>query len=174
MLSAKFNYEQGIRNAQRLSIMDQYEKSNEDYKQQLKNNKAAARAAVQSQNKVYAGRAGEIREQVQDLKIQQKREAIATDYQLGQVGFTLDQAVFKAKQDIKATKLDFKNQRLAINAERSEITRQDQLNTVRSNRIDLTEDRRLDAVTGLGIEDRGLNLEQRNAIADRNFEMLSC
>ena len=155
----KFNYEQSIRNLQKLSILDQYKKSNEDYQTQLLYNQMAADAAVTSQNNVYKGRVGDIKQQAQDLQIQQQRESIATDYQLGQIGFTLDQALFKAKQDKKSTMLDYKNQMLSIESQKSDIALERQLQEIQKMQ--------------LGIEQEGLDLAERNAVADRNFEMIT-
>ena len=48
---ATFEYQQEMRNIQRLSILDQYEKSNDQYEQQLVWNEQAAKAARESQDK---------------------------------------------------------------------------------------------------------------------------
>ena len=59
----KFNYQQELRNIERLSILDRYKRDQDRYKQQLEWNQQAAKAARDSQDRVFEQRVGEIQEE---------------------------------------------------------------------------------------------------------------
>jgi len=149
---ATFEYQQELRNIERLSILDRYEKSQDQYKQQLVWNDQAARSAVEAQNRVFEERMGSIQEDYENQQLQMRRQNIQSQYNLDQAEFTLEQALYNADQQKSSAELQYKQQQLAIGAERS--------NNEKAN--DMLEIQRIAA-----------DNKERDAVADRNFEQLA-
>lgn len=192
---AKFQYEQEIRNLQRLSALDGYQQNQQQYKQQLINNQQAADAAVDSQNSAYESRLGQIEDASEDQYIAYDKTQRNTRYNLEQTEFTLDQAIYGAESDIAraenskkqnqleyddaiaSLKIDRKNSDIsltqALNASKSSqaasrLNYKNQLISIGSEKSNIQRSEEQAAIRKLSLDNK-----ERDAIADRNFETLS-
>ncbi len=183
-----FQYQQEYRNQQKLAILDQFERSRKDYMQQLVNNEAAAKAAVNSQNRQYDQRVGEARERSEDLRIGLQKEVRQGFYNLEQSQFTLDQALYQSESNkarselnlqttLKGIETDRKanNQQLSealytagSNRKRARLDFKSQLNSIRGAENDIQTNREKIAINQIEINNR-----ERDAVADRNFEAIA-
>ena len=209
----QFEYEQEIRNIQRLSALDQYEQNQQQYKNQLIFNEQAANAAVDSQNRVYESRLGEVEDQAEDQYIAYNQTQRNARYNLEQAEFSLDQAVYGAQSDLarvnvnrKQNELEYQNTiaGLQIDKQRSELQLNNALNNAANDRetSDIALTQALNSsksakaqsqlnyknqLVSIGAEEsniqraqeqatiRQINLDnqERDAVADRNFESLA-
>lgn len=212
-LQERFNYEQEIRNLQRLSALDQYNLNQQQYKQQLINNEQAANAARMSQNNVYESRLGEIGDQVEDNSLAFQSTQRNARYNLEQANFTLDQAIYGARSDLERASTNRKQNalqyedtiaNLQIDKKRSDLQLTNALNSAATDRenseIALTQalnssesaaaqsrlsyKNQLISIGGeqssiqrakeqAAIREITLNNQERDAIADRNFESIA-
>jgi hypothetical protein len=147
-----FTYQQELRNLERLSILDQYERSQDQYRQQLVFNQQAVDSAIASQNRVYMERIADARQQAEDNRLSLAQERSRSQYNLDQSEFSLAQALYNTEANKVAARQDYESQLLTIESERNSINKSTELR----------------ALEMLNIENR-----ERDAIADRNFESLT-
>ena len=147
-----YNYQQEIRNLQRLSIMDQYDKSQDMYKQQLVWNEKAAKDAVASQQAVYEQRLAEIQQAEIDQEIAYERSLNTAGYNLDQAEFTLSEAIRTLDKSEADAERQKQRDLLSIGEERDSITR---------------------AKEEIKIRRASLANRERDARADANFETIT-
>ena len=147
--SDTFKYQQEIRNLERISVMEQYEKAEDQYKQQLVWNDQAAQAALDSQDRVYNQRVSELKETFENQQVQMDRTNQTAGYNLDMAEFTLEQALYQKNASLRQIDLDSRSQQLSINAEKSDIIK---------------------AKNQLAIRKIQIENQERDAEADRNFD----
>lgn len=159
---AKYEYGLEQKAAGELAQIRQYQKNLKDVRTQLKYNKQDYNTAVKSQTDVFNQRVGEIEQTKQDQRIAMERTRIANQFNVGTTRLnakqTIEAANLKLEESLssselarKGANLDYKQTGLSIESERSQIKESQDL---------------------LEIQDRAIDFQERNAVADRNFEMV--
>lgn len=159
---AKYEYGLEQKAAGELAQIRQYEKNQQDVKTQLRYNQQDFKNAIQSQNDVFNQRRGEIEQTKQDQRIAMERTRATNKFSeqslrldasqtMERADLQYAQSLAQSQLDRKGAKLDYRQTGLAIDSERSEIKKNNDL---------------------LEIQDRQINFQERNAVADRNFEMV--